>query len=256
MSDNSSDQSREKLFEEYEDSLFRLIMHEAAEKEGKLFLEEKERLKNDPESLPSREAVQRFSRQLDAHFKKTKAYARKRRILKALNRAAVAMLIVIAVLFTAVASVQAVRVKVLNFLMNIQPQYTSFKLKESGSNSDSGKPVVNWTNTYVPTYIPEGYKVSTTTNHELVKKIIFENAQDKNSFIIYTELNEANTSEIDTENASVFKSLSINGHDGTLTVKNSTVTIIWEMDNHMFMVQAPTSESTAVKIAEGVKYIN
>ncbi|GAB6173597.1 hypothetical protein JCM15765_30750 [Paradesulfitobacterium aromaticivorans] len=72
MSNNSSEQIRKKLYEEYEDSLFRLIMHDASEKEGKLFLEEKEKLKNDPESLPSEEAFQRFSQQLDAHLKKNR----------------------------------------------------------------------------------------------------------------------------------------------------------------------------------------
>ncbi len=49
MPDNSPEQIRKKLYEEYEDSLFKLVMHDAAEKEGKLFLEEKEKLKNDLE---------------------------------------------------------------------------------------------------------------------------------------------------------------------------------------------------------------
>ncbi|GAB6173595.1 hypothetical protein JCM15765_30730 [Paradesulfitobacterium aromaticivorans] len=52
------------------------------------------------------------------------------------------------------------------------------------------------------------------------------------------------------------KPISINGHEGTLVVKKSMVTIVWEMDNHMFTVQAQTSEDTAVKIAEGVKYVD
>ena len=38
---------RERLLEEYEDSLFALIMDEFAEEEGKRLLEENERLKQD-----------------------------------------------------------------------------------------------------------------------------------------------------------------------------------------------------------------
>ncbi len=62
MPNNSLDQVRKKLYEEYEDSLFKLIMHDAAEKEGRLFLEEKEKLKNDPKFMPSRAAIKKFNK--------------------------------------------------------------------------------------------------------------------------------------------------------------------------------------------------
>jgi len=251
---NSPEQIRKKLYEEYEDSLFKLIMHDAAEKEGKLFLEEKEKLKNTSEALPSGETFKRFNQQLDAHFKKPKAYARRQRMLRALNRTAVALLAIIVIFFTTVGTVQAVRVRVLNFLMNIQPEYTSFQLKDSGGGPEGGNLVVNWTNSYVPTYIPDGYKVSNISSSESYKRIIFENQQDK-SHIIYTELSGANSPGVDTEDASEFETVSINGHKGTLMVKNSMVTIVWEMDNRILMVQTRTGKDTAMKVAEGVIYV-
>ncbi|MCB8818102.1 DUF4367 domain-containing protein [Desulfosporosinus shakirovi] len=254
MPNNSSEQIRKKLYEEYEDSMFRLVMHDAAEKEGKLFLAEKEKLRNAPESLPSEETFKRFSKQLEGQLKKHKAYARRRRMFKALNKIAVAMLAVIVILFTTVVTVQAVRVRALNFLMDIQPKYTSFQLKESDSGSDNGGSVVGWTNAYVPTYIPDGYKVSNSSNGKLLKKIEFKNQQG--SLITYTELSEGSSPALDTENASDFETVSINGHKGTLAVKNSLVTIIWEMNNGMFMIRAQTSKDTAMKMAEGVKYVD
>jgi hypothetical protein len=90
------------------------------EQEGQLFLEEKEKLKDDPEFLPSKEAVQKFSQLLDVHLKKPKAYARRQHILKVLNRVAVAMLIIFVILCTTVVTVQAVRVRVLNYLTRIR----------------------------------------------------------------------------------------------------------------------------------------
>ena len=255
MPDNSPEQIRKKLYEEYEDSLFKLVMHDAAEKEGKLFLEEKEKLKNDLEYMPCEAGLKRFSQQLDAHLKKPKAYAKRQRVLKALNRVAVAMLAVIVILFTSVATVQAFRVRVLNFLMDIQPKYTSFQLKDRGSGSESGSLVVNWTNTYVPNYIPDGYEVSSISSSESFKRIIFANQQEKKSLIIYTELSEANSPGVDTENASEFETVSINGHKGTLMVKDSMVTIVWEMDSRILMVQTQTSKDTAMKIAKGVIYV-
>ncbi|MFA7077278.1 MAG: DUF4367 domain-containing protein [Syntrophomonas sp.] len=253
MPNNSPEQIRKKLYEEYEDSLFKLVMHDATEKEGQLFLEEKEKLKNDPEFLPSQEAIQKFSQQLDAHLKKPKAYARRQRILKALNRVAVAMLITLVILGTTVVTVQAVRVRVLNFLMDIQQEYTSFQLKDSGSGSEGGSTTIDWHKAYMPTYIPAGYEVITSSNGELLRRIEFKNQQG--SFITYMELSEGNKPALDTENASVFETVSINGHEGTLVVKDSLVTIIWQMNNRMFMIRGQTEKDTAVKMTEGVKYI-
>ena len=107
--------------------------------------------------------------------------------------------------------------------MDIQPKYTSFQLKESDSGSDGGSPVVSWTKAYVPTYIPDGYKVSNISNGKLLKKIEFKNQQG--SLITYTELSEGSSPAVDTENASAFETVSINGHEETLVVKNSLVTI-------------------------------
>ncbi len=254
MPNNSPEQIRKKLYEEYEDSLFKLVMHDAAEKEGQLFLEEKEKLKNDSEFLPSQEAIQKFSRQLDAHLKKPKAYARRQRILTALNRAAVAMLVILVLLCTTVATVQAVRVRVLNFLTDIQQEYTSFELQNNDNVSNGSSTTVDWHSAYVPTYIPPEYEVSASSNGELLRRIEFKNQQG--SLITYMELSEGNKPALDTENVSVFETVSINGQEGTLVVKDSLVTIIWEMNARMFMIRGQTDKDTAVKMAEGVKYID
>ena len=51
---NDPEQIRGKLYQEYEDSLFRLVIHDAAEKEGKLLLEEKEMLEKKLRVFPLR----------------------------------------------------------------------------------------------------------------------------------------------------------------------------------------------------------
>jgi len=254
MPNDRPDQSRKKLYEEYEDSLFRLVMHDVAEKEGKLFLEEKEQLKNDPEYVPAKAALENFNKQLEAYFKKSKDYAGKQRMLKTLNRVAVVVLIVLAVLFTSVITVQAVRVRVLNFWMDIKPEYTSFQLKESGGDSDGSDIAINWHKAYAPTYIPAGYEVSDIFDGELIRKIEFKNAQGL--LITYMELSESSKPALDTENASVFETININGHEGTLVVKNSLATIIWAMNDRIFIMQGQIEKDIVIKMAEGVKYIN
>ncbi len=274
----SPEQIRRKLYEDYEDSLFKLLLYDTAEKEGKSLLAERDELKKEPGFIPAAEARRKFSRQLGLHLKKHETFAVKIRILKVLNRAAVVTSLALVLMFTAVANVQAVRVKVLNLIMDIQPQYTSFQLRANGGVPDNGgaggespdsespdsgspgsgslgseSPPVNWTRAYVPTYVPDGFKVTGASNAGLMKRIVYENPQG--SFIRYMEFSEHSNLALDTENASVFKQISINGHEGTLVVKNSLVSVVWAMDGRMFLVQALSDEETALEIAEKVKYV-
>lgn len=254
MPNNNREQVRKRLYEEYEDSLFKLVMHDVAEKEGQIFLEEAEKLKNNPEFQPSQQTIQKFSKQVDAHFKKPNAYARRRRVGRALNKAAIAMLIVLVILGASVMTVQAVRVSVLNFLMDIQQEYTSFQLRDSSSGSEDGGTTIDWHQAYVPTYIPDGYKVYAATKNEQSKIIEFQNPQGTS--ITYMELRQGSKPQLDTENASFFEAVSINGHEGTTVVKNSLVTVIWAMNDSMFMIRGKIDQDLAVKIAKGVKYID
>ncbi len=149
---------------------------------------------------------------------------------------------------------QAVRVRVLNFLMDIQQEYTSFQLKDSSSGPEGASAIIDWHQAYVPTYIPDGYEISATSQNENYKKIEFTNPQG--SLITYMELSAGHKPAVDTENASVFEAVIINGHEGTLVVKNSMATIIWSMHDRMFIIRGQMEKDTAVKMAEGVKYID
>ncbi|NLH02304.1 MAG: DUF4367 domain-containing protein [Clostridiales bacterium] len=86
------------------------------------------------------------------------------------------------------------------------------------------------------------------------KKIIFTKRED-NSSVIYTEYNSKNSIAVDTENASLVETVKINGQDGTLSVKDSTTSVVWAMDNHLFTIQGQLSADEAIKMAEGVKFI-
>ena len=69
----NSSQTRKELLEQYEDSLLRLVMHDVAEQDGQIFLDESKALKDSLESRPSPEALERFTRGLDAELKKQRS---------------------------------------------------------------------------------------------------------------------------------------------------------------------------------------
>lgn len=231
-----------------------MVINNVAEKEGKLLFEENEQLKSNPDYLPSQEDIEKFTRLLGSHLKKTKTFNKDRRLLRVLNKAAVVMLAVTIVFSIAMVTVQAFRIQVLNFLINMKPKYTSLQLKENDSNQINEKLIVNWTNAYVPSYIPAGYEISNASYSDSIKMIKL-NKKDANSAIIYTEYDSTNSIAIDTENASLVKTIKINGQDGTLSVKNSITTVAWKMDNHLFTIQGQIDTDEVIKIAEGVKFI-
>ena len=252
MLNNGPDQIRKRLYEEYEDSFFKLVMYDAAEKEGKQLLFENEQLKNDPEYSPTQKTIQSFRKILDSRTKKYKIRKKNSAIL--LKGSAVAVFSVIILFSTLMVTVQAFRVEVLNLLIDIQPEYTSFQLKGDGKSSGGVDKAINWTDSYVPSYIPEGFSVSDISSNESLKRIVYEN-EKKDSVIMYMELSSSNNLALDTENASLMKTVSINGHDGTLVVKEPMCSVVWEMDNKMFLVQTQESIDETMKIAEGVTYV-
>lgn len=249
MQNNSSDEFI-KLNEAYEDGLFRLVMNEVAEAEGQSLLEENKALNIDPENLPTEKDLARFEKLLNAHLKKAR---RKKQAPKILRRTLVAVASVVIVFSTMMLTVQAFRIQVLNFLINIEPKYTSLGLNSSNNDQSSGKLVVNWANAYMPTYIPKGYKIGSISSTESTKKIVFNNLNN-DSTVLYTDYISPYSIAIDTEGASLIQSIIISGQEGTLAVKGSTTTVAWKIDDHLFTIQGQLSTDEVTKMAEGVKF--
>ena len=245
--------NRAKLRDEYEDALFKMLLHDVAEHQGKALLEEQQAIVDTPDSKPSELALKRFSKQLDTELRKQRKVARKQVALAAVRAMAICLVAVLTVFLTAMTTVSAFRTRVMNIWMDIRPEYTAFQLR-SGDSTEGGSMVVNWSNAYVPTYIPEGYEVGSFSFNEGLKRIVLEDASSQ-TFILYTELDEASNLVVDTENADRFEEISLNGQTGTLVVKNNLITIVWEQEGRLFMIQAQADEGTAVKMAEGVKLI-
>jgi len=246
---------RAKLQEEYEEALFRLRVHDAMEHEGKGLLLDLQVASDFPDTEPSELALQQFTQKLDQGLRQQRQVARQKVILATLRVAVASLLIVLTVFFTAMTTVSAFRARVMNIWMEIRPEYTTFQLRgRSGDNVGATSMVVNWRDAYVPTYIPAGYEVLSFSFNEGLKRIVFESV-DEQAFIIYTELDERSDLVIDTENASRFEQVSINGNSGTLVVKNNLTTIVWEQSDRLFMIQAQTDVAIAVRVAKGVRYI-
>lgn len=240
------------VYEQYDEALFRMAIHELAEEEGRQLQASKEELQTQPEYQPSAAALQRFTQQLDGYLLKQQAKARRRKALRGLNRAAVVVLAICVVLGAAMTTVEAFRTQVLNLWLEIQPQFTIFRLREADPDAGGTELIVDWTNAYVPTYIPAGYRISSIAIKEFSRELVFD---DGKGVIIYSEMIDSPAPVIDTEDIDSMETIDVNGHTGILVEKSGITTVIWESEKRLFLIQTWTDPDTALKVARGVKFI-
>lgn len=239
-----------KLYDEYEHALFRMLVHQAAEAEGEDLLALRDRLSHLPESKPSAEALQSFTQQVDAYLRQEHAVDRRKKRMRRLSQVAAVVLAFGVLFFTAMNSVQAFRVRVMNLWLDIRPEFTIFGLRDQGRGGS--KQVLDWTNAYVPTYVPEGFSLSEESVRETERSAAFVNGD---VYLIYGQYDEFSRQYIDTENPELMKTVDINGHSGTLIYKNGLATVVWDMDAYLFVVHFWGDTDTALKVARGVKFV-
>jgi len=244
------DKLRDKLYDEYEDSLFRLVMYEAAGLEGRLLLEERDALKENAGFSPSEEAVRKFEKRIKTIRQKGAAVSKKRVFSRAAHRVAMAALLITLFFSIAMMSVSALRIRVLNFLISVEERYTSFQLTENDEGG-GGKLSVDWDNEYAPSDIPDGFEISNVTSLETMKRIQYENADGR--MVMYSMFSSNTNVAVDSENASRIEKIDINEKPGTLIVKGAMASVVWEMDGRLFVIQGEIDPEEAVGMAKSVR---
>lgn len=245
---------KDKLHEDYEDSLWKILMYEYAEVEGKRFIEENEELKQKNKYLPSSEAVKMFNKKMNFAFKRPLHKNLMKSMYSIINKIAVIIVIVGVVFTISFTFVSAFRIQVLNLMLTLEEKYTLIRLNENiDENIIADNLYINWRNTYAPTYIPKGYKISNLTNTTDLKVIDYIN--DEDNLITFYVVNASMENTLDTENASLIQNIDINGYEALLVLKDEKVSIAWSDNINIFMIHTRLSIEETVKIAESVMYI-
>lgn len=251
---------REKLLEEYEDSLFALVMDEFAEEEGKRLLEENERLKQDPNASIPIETNKRCLRTITKAFSR-KRYQKVRTIFyKAFKNVAVFMLVLITIYGTAYAAFSEIRVKTLNFLIAISDVSTRLTLVGVGDSPNTIR--TDEKNLY-------GYRIPNLPDEFVLES---EEFSRKSSWVEYVDENDGNIRinfsvtlgngtvlNIDSEDAADVQKIEIHGFEGLLIEKEERIDIVWGDTDHDVLVSVFSNgidRETAIFYAESVTYID
>lgn len=169
----------------------------------------------------------------------------KRTIPQMVRVAAIILLFCYIGLTVAIAADSSVRIRIMEFIMNVGEQYTEFGFRETDEYMEVP---TEWQGYYYPSYIPEGF---------VIKRIIRNEVQFERSdglYFDFCDIDAATSNAIDTENADTWF-ISINGHSAMIIQKELWTSIIWSIDNRVLMINYTGEREEVIKIAESVRMI-
>jgi len=189
-----------------------------------------------------------FSAEHNKKIKKILHKEQKRRTLKKYNNYLKKGVAVLIIAFIGIGvltfSVEAYRVKFLNFIIEYTDRYTEIKYNTDNNSVDNinytGKESLNDSNLQLK-YIPNGFSLKRGEKSDNSIYMFFEN-EDK--YFIFSGNTDEGAVQIDTENAKVRK-IYINNIECMLVEKNNTVRAFW-INNEMFFSLAGNIEENEI----------
>ncbi|MBQ8615935.1 MAG: DUF4367 domain-containing protein [Oscillospiraceae bacterium] len=189
---------------------------------------------------------QRMLKHINRGYRKSQTmYAVQRTIPRIVRVAASILLFCYIGLTVAIAADSSVRIKVMEFILNIEEEYTEFGFVDTGEYMDVP---TEWQGYYYPASLPDGFSVQSVMRYA-VHFVNNEGVQ-----LDFMDIDAEASTAIDTENAEV-KFISVNGHSALLVEKDPWISIIWSVDNRVLMVNYAGDLDSAIQIAESVRMI-
>lgn len=180
--------------------------------------------------------------------------ARKQAVRKTVPRVLQVAAAIIAILSlglaTAIATVPAVRAQILTLLIDVQKRYTELQLIEKQGSAFFIPP--DWEGDFFPSYIPRQFVFSSDDSLGSTKSVVFRD--ELGNQLVFSEISENVTTQIDTENA-ISEYSNINGSDCLISTKDNHTTVTWMHEDKYFYLFYTGDKSEALKIAESVVHI-
>lgn len=243
---------REKLMAQYEDALFALILDEVAEAEGRMAIEENQRLKESGEVNIPAETRRRCKRTI---LRKTAGNSIKRYgkgVGKVLNKVAIVALMAVFLFTTAFAASDSFRAKTLNFVMEVFDDRTEIRfVPENGDLADNRAVVPQIT----AGWLPQGFELTREDVFEANR--VYEYTDPNGTAYITVSIMEMTgvSMVIDTENAATL-SRQVQGADAVMVNKGKTKQLIWRLQAnenwYCCILTENVSEEDMLKFADSI----
>lgn len=217
---------------EYNEKVIKEALTLLREKENEEIRKEMEEANKIPEFRVKEGEAERFVKQFE-----------KKRSRKAWLRAASIVVVVVVSLTVVTLSVDGFREKFTSFFTNFtSEEYATVDVGESDEMFSE------YQGQFVPTAIPEGYKVEKAENDELKNVIVLKNK--KQNTIVIKEQPAEMKSNIDAEDADVVEEMNINGIDSLYFKKENCENVVMHFGETMVHVYDDDSTFDLLGFAE------
>ena len=244
------------LYEQYESSVFSLILDEIMKREGELLLTENEQMKEDsntePSSLLDKRCMKALKRK-QAHDIGVKAFRKMKQMMAPVS---VVFFVIFIIFLVPFCTVSAFRVSSLNLVANTFDKGTVITANKRHMNNEHNEP--NNISKY-PTWFPEGeWKLVYLCDEPTLFLTRYED-QSSNT-VFYSEIPvEGSSLTVDTENAEIIKDVRVHDSDAMMSVKDGLIILVWIDDVQSVICNLEISGSydilspeTALRIAESI----
>lgn len=239
---------QEMLYEQYNDALFRLLMHSVAQHQGQQYQEENQALKSQ-EGGPSETAKRRCLRTISRQVRRGHARAAARTASRVLSKAAVVMLLVISCLTAAFAVSSVFRSDALRWAVATFGDHAEYRFNQTEGGVQYQGIEVGW--------LPEGYELveSRATNRTILRRYTKSGADMKQRIDIrIMDFSDEGVFKIDTEADEVYQVL-VQNTLATVIERDNSVQLIWmypESNCIIMLCGDNISTETALRIAQSI----
>lgn len=239
---------QEMLYEQYNDALFRLLMHSVAQHQGQQYQEENQVLKAQ-EGGPSETVKRRCLRTISRQVRRGHARAVARTASRVLSKAAVVMLLVISCLTAAFAVSPVFRSDALRWAVATFGDHAEYRFNQTEGGVQYQGIEVGW--------LPEGYELveNQNTNGTISRRYIRPSGSvEQRVDIRVMNFDGEGVFKVDTEANQLYQTIV---HDTLATViqRDESMQIIWmypESNCIVMLCGDNISTETALRIAQSI----
>ena len=242
----------DEIQEEYLDTIIRLAYKDAENAEMQKLLEADDTADAAVSAEEKEAAFQLFLEKLEQEKKQASRQARiiqwKRALPRIVNAAACIILILGIAAPFAVANVEAIRVRVMELLIDIQDDHTELSFRED-EEKEFYVPA-EWTGLSYPSYIPDGFVL--TEMGKLNRYVVYKDENGRK--IDFTEYTEDDSVSINSENAELSYPV-INGMEVFFIKRPTSIIATWATEERFYVLTVNVPKEEAIAIIEGVRRI-
>lgn len=243
---------QEKLYEQYEDAFFALLMHAVAEAEGEKLLRINNELISTPTAAIPEVISKRCQNVIKMSYRKESQKQALTHIVHALNRVALVVLVPIILFIGVFAASATVRINTLNFLIEEFDVGTAFLINSEDTVQES---MLTDYLSAIRQVIPDSFALELCDEDSISYTYLFQNTDTAEIEITgYHLLNYSGTVMIDTEDADV-QHETLQLQDIMIVHKGATYQIVWvnETEQTMTIVRGTnTLLDVLLPIAESI----